>query len=535
MLVFVASGSGGLVTLETARIVALNKIHHHVALYGQWNQAAEPTLGPGRPVHYQGEAVGYLFPVKPGGYVLVSMDDAFSPVPFYAVRADFDPARAADPNRLEAMILARLAARDAALEAFRLNRAAGAAKGFQLAETAGRIEKAWNRFADPAAVFAARTTTRQAGTPVREAAAQRAAPPVGPLLTTAWGQADPYNRMTPENSCAPAGLSTGHTLTGCVATAWAQLMKYHEWPVSGSGSHAYWWNGQQLSADFSVTYGWADMPDTLTASSDPVEIAAVSQLMYHVGVAADMDYSCTSSGSSAWADEILDTYFNYKAMNFYSRRDWDENEWFNLFKDEIDAIPPRPLIFSIFAPGIGHEVVVDGYQEDGDGNGTDMVHINFGWSGDGNGYWDVTDDLAFDAGGYDWHVYNQQFIVTGIEPNHDPRPVVSAGSDQTVNEGAAVQLSGSLITDTAAGVASYSWLQVGVADSNQRVVISDSASTQAGFKAPGVDSDTDLVFMLKATDANRSVGFDKVTVTVRPSSGGGGSSSGGCFLTALFE
>ena len=130
------------------------------------------------------------------------------------------------------------------------------------------------------------------------------------------------------------------------------------------------------------------MPDVLTTdASTQAQKDAVSLLMYHVGVAAEMDYGCGDEGSSssAWADEILDLYFGYKSsMQFYDRASIaTAAQWFALFKAELDADPPRPVILSILSNG-GHEVVVDGYQSDfllGD-----LVHINFGWGGDSDDF-----------------------------------------------------------------------------------------------------------------------------------------------------
>ena len=79
---------------------------------------------------------------------------------------------------------------------------------------------------------------------------------VAPMITTQWDQDAPYNDQCPV-------LNGKRTYTGCVATAMAQLMNYHEWPKQGTGSHSYKWNSQTLSADFgSTTYDWDKMADS---------------------------------------------------------------------------------------------------------------------------------------------------------------------------------------------------------------------------------------------------------------------------------
>ena len=119
---------------------------------------------------------------------------------------------------------------------------------------------------------------------------------VTPLLTTTWDQEAGY-----DDYC-PAG-----TYTGCVATATAQIMNYYEFPVTGAKSHAYDHPtyGNQ-SADFSTgNYDWASMPD---ASGND----AVAWLMYHCGVAVDMNYGTTGSGAfSGDVTYALANYFKY--------------------------------------------------------------------------------------------------------------------------------------------------------------------------------------------------------------------------------
>ena len=55
---------------------------------------------------------------------------------------------------------------------------------------------------------------------------------VAPLLTTNWDQGWPYNLLCPYDY-----EEDDHTVTGCVATAMAQVMKYWEHPVIGSGPY----------------------------------------------------------------------------------------------------------------------------------------------------------------------------------------------------------------------------------------------------------------------------------------------------------
>ncbi|MBT8339143.1 MAG: hypothetical protein HKP58_16725 [Desulfatitalea sp.] len=497
----------------TARTVATNTLRRHLALFGHWNQCTTPVVKNGRVIRFDGVNVGYNFEIDPSGHVTVALDDQLSPVQLYSTRAALESAFSDDTRSIASWIVPELSGKIHALTRVRLS-----ARTVQPVAAEGRIARAWAVLTDPSdgalkSAAAARPSMQRAAV-------------VGPLLTTAWDQDTPYNLMTPDDNCV-----AGHTLTGCVATAWAQVLNYWQWPPTGVGSHAYVWNGQTLSADFETTYAWDDMPDQLTAASNAAEKQAVALLMYHLAVASDSDFGCQDTASTAWADQVLDIFFRYKRMDFHDRANYTPEQWFDLIRNELNVSQPRPVIFSIFTTqDSGHEVVVDGYQDDI----TRMVHINFGWSANYDGYYDISDD--FSIVGYTWSSA-QQYMVTGIEPDTGLPPVVEAGDPQSIYERTSAVLSGQATSATSV-VTTYQWQQV----SGPMVTIGNETSATTGFTAPSVSADTSLVFRLRAVDANDSVGYDECTITVRnvdtvlpsplpspPDSGGGG----GCFITLL--
>ncbi len=124
-----------------------------------------------------------------------------------------------------------------------------------------------------------------------------------PLLTTAWAQDYLYASFTPNNA-----------VTGCVATAMAQIMKYYNFPKTGSGSSCYVHNDYgELCADYGQThYDWANMP---SAPRSDDEIKAVGTLMLHAGIAVEMIYG-TNSSSAKSADALvaMKKYFNYSTF-----------------------------------------------------------------------------------------------------------------------------------------------------------------------------------------------------------------------------
>ena len=234
---------------------------------------------------------------------------------------------------------------------------------------------------------------------------------VEPMVTTRWNQDAPYNNMCPT-------LNGLRTYTGCVATAMAQVMNYHEWPVRGTGSHKYTDEegcGQELSANFGeTTYRWDLMLDTYDANSSQESQDAVATLMKHCGVAVDMSYYQQASGAlSGKAAEALVKYFGYPAdVQILSRDYRSYDEWVTIIKGEIDA--GRPVLFGAQSTAGGHEFVIDGYNTDG------YFHVNWGWGGQSDGYFLIAtlnpDDHGI-GGGSDSGFKFMQDIIVNVHPN----------------------------------------------------------------------------------------------------------------------
>lgn len=230
---------------------------------------------------------------------------------------------------------------------------------------------------------------------------------VEPLLNGInWNQDAPYN-----NSCP---LVNGErSVTGCVATAMAMVLKYHEYPVRGKGAHSYTSNGIQCSFDYeNTTFDWENMlPQYISGQYTDAEANAVSQLMYACGVAVDMSYSPTASGAiaSKVAQALID-YFNYDENLAYIYREFfTSSEWMNIIKTELAN--RRPILYNGASKDVGHEFVFDGYDAD------NMVHVNWGWGGLNNGYFEVAslDPSAPGIGGGTnmggGYVYQQGMVV----------------------------------------------------------------------------------------------------------------------------
>ena len=205
---------------------------------------------------------------------------------------------------------------------------------------------------------------------------------VAPLLGgIKWNQMEPYN-----NRC-PLYKGTNRSVTGCVATAMAQVMMYHQYPMElKSTIEAYTTKSKGIkipAINSGETYDWDNMlPDYSKTDYSSAQADAVAKLMYHCGAAVEMDYG-PSSGANV-TPAILATYFGYDAdlMQDLTRTCFTLQQWMTLIDNELKA--KRPILYSGQSSDGGHEFVCDG----SDGKG--LYHINWGWGGYQDGYFDLT-------------------------------------------------------------------------------------------------------------------------------------------------
>lgn len=237
--------------------------------------------------------------------------------------------------------------------------------------------------------------------------------------------------------------STDRSVTGCVATAMAQVMMYYQYPKTlQTDIPAYVSHTKHLSIpqiNKGESYDWDNMLPQY-ASYEPLnytdaQAAAVAKLLYHCGVACEMDYG-PSSGANV-TPGILSTYFGYDSdlMQDLNRDVFTLAEWTQIMDKELSA--RRPILYSGRSSDGGHEFVCDGT----DGNG--LYHINWGWGGYQDGYFDVTilnPDKGGAGSGSAPDGYNQYCsMIVGIAPDNgkvdeplvDVAPVVMLGSGRS--------------------------------------------------------------------------------------------------------
>jgi len=340
----------------------------------------------------------YIFNTN-GGFVIVSADDAAKPILGYSQQGSFDP------NNIPVNARAWLKGYNSEIQYAIDNNI----------EAGEETHNTWNNLRNGNGL--APKSTRA----------------ISQMLTTTWNQAPYYNNLCPYDE-----ENDGRSVTGCVATAMAQVMKYWNWPVRGTGSHSYTSDEHPeygtMSANFgNTTYDWDNMPNALSSSSSSTEINAIATLMYHCGVAVEMEYSATGSGAYTisygghfeyCAESAFRNFFGYSSdlYGLYRTTRYIDNgdtltyeaypysEWVSMLKDELDAY--RPILYAGAGPDGGHAFVFDGYDNN------DLFHINWGWGSWEDGYFsiDALEPAAGGIGGGSYQFNIDQKAIFGVEP-----------------------------------------------------------------------------------------------------------------------
>lgn len=236
--------------------------------------------------------------------------------------------------------------------------------------------------------------------------------PIAPLLKTTWDQGAPYNNLSPD-------INGQRTVTGCVATAMAQVMNYHKWPDKFNALFDYQWTAANTNLSWmakDIVFSWDKMLDSYrNVEYTLAEGNAVATLMKACGYSVDMNYNVASTGGSGAQSTLipkaLSSYFKYdKGVYNAYRPFYSLTEWENLIYDNLKDC--GPVIYSGNNDSSGHCFVCDGYSENG------YFHFNWGWSGVSDGYYllSALDPELQGIGGSTSGFNDNQEIALGIKP-----------------------------------------------------------------------------------------------------------------------
>ena len=370
-------------------------------------------------VYYQtdvdGRVVFYVFDMKPAkGFVIVSAEDNVIPVLGYSTESNFKM----DFSHIGLNHWMKKTAANIHLALVNNTRADE------------RITNQWNAYKAGINPQAEKSNT------------------VAPLVTTTWDQENDisnpppfiYNLLCPWNS-----VDNQRCLTGCVATAQAQVMKYWNYPAVGMGSfsyadnvsNGYSYNYGTLSSNFAAhTYQWQLMPSVLTGNEPLAQDSAIDVLMYDCCVSVGMDFGDDNQDGSG-AEALLslelpyDSFCSQYALGKYFAYNWDTMQgvieanysaaaWTALIEHEMNV--GRPVIYEgDDASQGGHAWVCDGYDANNN------LHMNWGWSGFDNGYFAINNLTT--SGNFN-PVQDDDALI-GIMPKYPRAPITNFGATLT--------------------------------------------------------------------------------------------------------
>ena len=244
---------------------------------------------------------------------------------------------------------------------------------------------------------------------------------ISPLIQTNWDQGAPYNNLCPMDG-------DKRSITGCVATAMAQIMNFWKYPnytVAEIPGYTTSTKGFEMPAIAAGTLiDWDNMLLKYNGSETDAQQQAVANLMLLCGTAVQMDYSSTFSGTyGGYVAMGLLTYFDYDAATIYENRlGYRTAAWNQKVYDELKA--GRPVYYDGSSSGSGHAFVIDGY------GGDDYFHVNWGWGGASDDYFllSILDSknnsgagATSSADGYSF----DQAAIFGAQPNTGVPPAVT--------------------------------------------------------------------------------------------------------------
>lgn len=236
---------------------------------------------------------------------------------------------------------------------------------------------------------------------------------VGPLLTTEWGQHEPFNNRCPE-------WEGKRCVTGCVAVSTAQIMYYYQYPESAVGKIDYITKTNKIPVKEELTtfrFDWSNIRNCYYDGSSYKERNAVADLLYACAIATEMDFGLEgSSANSTNQVKALVENFGYDPDIACIHKDYmTTNDWQILMLNELNAESPRPIIYSAVTPDKeGHSFIIDGYKADEDAY--PYYHVNWGWEGYCDGYFKLS---SLDADDGDFSQNHEAIIY--IQPANDKK------------------------------------------------------------------------------------------------------------------
>ena len=244
------------------------------------------------------------------------------------------------------------------------------------------------------------------------------------LETANWGQNSPFNKQI----FTSYGGST-NAKAGCVPTAYAIVMRYHEFPTEGTSKTLY---NCQASTYVEITdrvYDFSKMPLTNGSGWTEEQQTEVSKFFSHVLHACFPSSIGTGATTvnEGQTSKVLNDYFNYQLINASYQANFTMDQWAEKLRESISNGCPVPYAANNSGTGdTRHMFVVDGYTTKG------YFHFNFGWSGSGNGWFKLDDITPSQGDNYSWNGNSQHYALFNLTPNKTPRTVTATTNSSSM-------------------------------------------------------------------------------------------------------
>ena len=369
-----------------------------------------------------GNVLFHVIALEGGGYVVTSGDTLVSPIIAYSPSGVFVPEEA---NPMFGFLKGDMAKR---LENATSVQSGGGMR-LKSASSITAAEREWAELTDGVAGGLRLKASYSSDVGVSDMR-------VPQLMHTAWKQSGNWNGELVYNRYTP-----GNYPCGCVATAFAQVMRYWEYPKTSVTpfttlcSYKDGVSGNVVVAQMTAmggVYDWVNMPMSIAEITSVEQCEAIGKLCYDVGVAAEMDWAPGGSGASTYTPAVgLVKYYGYASFKYssglYTGETFEESEAHgDAILGSLDG--GMPSVISITGSGAGgHAVVVDGYGYQG---GTLFCHVNFGWA-DGGAWYNLFIDsmrgystIHFSV--YDLHPTVNGSVVSGRVTAENGSPVSDA-------------------------------------------------------------------------------------------------------------
>ena len=277
--------------------------------------------------------------------------------------------------------------------------------------------------------------------------------------TASWGQNAPFN-----DQCWTSYGGSTHAKTGCVATAYAIVLRHHCYPTEGTANILYNCQAPTYVELTDRVYDWSNMPLVYDGSWSEKQIYEVSKLMSHL---AHAFFSTFGSGATTANEERetakLNRYFNYPLIAASYQREYTQEAWEAKIRESLDNGCPVPYAANNSGTGDSrHMFVIDGYTDNG------YFHFNFGWNGSGNGWFKLNNITPYQGDNYSWNDNSEHYANFNLKPevamqtitataNTEEAGVVSINNGTAANDVTADIYEGTQATLTATANSGYAF------------------------------------------------------------------------------